>query len=199
MAIGIIDYGMGNLHSVENALNFIGADCFISNDIEALKKADKLILPGVGAFGDAIADIKAKGFDQLLEDYQKLDKPILGICLGMQLVFDTSDEYGSHTGLSLIPGAIKKLDIDLKIPHMGWNKLIIKNKAPLFENLPEDSYVYFVHSYYLETSDDLVSATTYYGKEIQIAAQKGNTYALQFHPEKSGDVGLQILRNFAKL
>lgn len=199
MAIGIIDYGMGNLKSVSNALDFLGADHFVSNNYDELSKASKLILPGVGAFKDAIELINAKSFDKLLEEAKKENKPILGICLGMQLMFDRSSEFGDHKGLSLIKGNIVKFDIDLKVPHMGWNKLNIKKEAPLFKDLPEESYVYFVHSFHLETDEDVVSATTCYGKEIQVAAQVGNIYALQFHPEKSGDVGLQILKNFIEL
>lgn len=199
MKIGIIDYGMGNLKSVTNALSFIGINSFISSDTKELAKADKLILPGVGAFKDAIELIRNKGIDLFLNKRTNEGIPLLGICLGMQLMFDTSNEFGIHKGLSLLEGDIIKLDVDLKIPHMGWNELIIKKEEPLFMNLPEKSYVYFVHSYHLQTDKDIISATTYYGKEIQIAAQKNNVYALQFHPEKSGDVGLQILRNFANL
>lgn len=199
MKIGIIDYGMGNLKSVTNALSFIGINSFISSDTKELAKADKLILPGVGAFKDAIELIRNKGIDLFLNKRTNEGIPLLGICLGMQLMFDTSNEFGLHKGLSLLEGDIIKLDVDLKIPHMGWNELIIKKEEPLFKNLPEKSYVYFVHSYHLQTDKDIVSATTYYGKEVQIAAQKNNVYALQFHPEKSGDVGLQILRNFANL
>lgn len=199
MRIGIIDYGMGNLKSVSNALDFLGAENFISSDIKELEKADKLILPGVGAFKDAIDLIKDKSFDLLLQKAKEANKPILGICLGMQLMFDTSSEFGFHQGLSLIKGDIVKFDIDLKVPHMGWNKLNILKESPLFVGLPEESYVYFVHSFHLETNEDVVSATTDYGKVIQVAAQEGNVFALQFHPEKSGDVGLKILSNFIEL
>lgn len=200
MIIGIIDYGMGNLQSVSNALKYIGVEHFTSSDKEVLKNADKLILPGVGAFKDAIERLREKGLDQLLMDMKAEGKPVLGICLGMQLLFDTSTEFGSHAGLGLIKGKVVKLDVqNLKIPHMGWNALHILKKAPLFMGLPEEAYVYFVHSYHLETEEDVVSATTYYGKDIQIAAQQGNIYGLQFHPEKSGDVGLKILENFALL
>lgn len=199
MAIGIIDYGMGNLKSVSNALDFLGAENFISDDYEKLSQADKLILPGVGAFKDAIDLIKDKSFDVLLSDAKEANKPILGICLGMQLMFESSSEFGEHVGLSLIKGHIVKFDIDLKVPHMGWNKLNILKESPLFVGLPEESYVYFVHSYHLETNEDVVSATTTYGKEVQVAAQEGNVFALQFHPEKSGDVGLKILSNFINL
>jgi glutamine amidotransferase len=199
MNIGIIDYGMGNLKSVTNALNFIGVNSFISSDIKELQKADKLILPGVGAFKDAIELLRKNNIDTFLHKINEEKVPLLGICLGMQLMFDNSSEFGNHKGLSLLQGNVVKFDVDLKIPHMGWNELIIKKEAPLFKGLPDSSYVYFVHSYHLETNADIVSATTYYGKEVQIAAQKDNTYALQFHPEKSGEVGLQILKNFANL
>jgi glutamine amidotransferase len=199
MKIGIIDYGMGNLQSVSNALDFLGAENFISNDYDELQKADKLILPGVGAFKDAIALIRDKSFDKLLEDAKAQGTPILGICLGMQLLFESSSEFGDHLGLGLLKGHIVKFDVDLKVPHMGWNQLNYKKDDPLFKGLPEESYVYFVHSYHLETNEDIVSATTYYGKEIQVAATEGNVFALQFHPEKSGDIGLKILKNFIEL
>ncbi|PKM50229.1 MAG: imidazole glycerol phosphate synthase subunit HisH [Firmicutes bacterium HGW-Firmicutes-7] len=199
MKIGIIDYGMGNLKSVSNALKYLGYTSFVSSDIKELSKADKLILPGVGAFKDAIALIREKNIENFLHQIHHEEVPLLGICLGMQLVFDSSTEFGSHKGLSLLKGEIVKLEVDLKIPHMGWNKLNIKKEAPLFVGLPENSYVYFVHSFHLQTNEDIVSATTYYGKEIQIAVQEKNTFALQFHPEKSGDVGLQILKNFSSL
>jgi len=199
MVIGIIDYGMGNLKSVSNALDFLGAKHFISDDYEMLLTADKLILPGVGAFKDAIELIRDKKFDELLALAKEQEKPILGICLGMQLLFDTSTEFGLHQGLGLLHGDIILMDVELKVPHMGWNRLDIIKEAPLFVGLPENSYVYFVHSYHLETTEDIVSATTYYGKDIQIAAQQGNVFGLQFHPEKSGDVGLKIFKNFIDL
>lgn len=199
MTVGIIDYGLGNLQSVKNALDYLGVKNIISNDIKTLKKTDQLILPGVGAFRDAMAMIKEQAFDKMIQEKADEDAPILGICLGMQLMFDKSYEFGTYDGLSLLEGEIIKFDIPLKVPHMGWNKLNIKKEAPLFKGLPADSYVYFVHSYHLETSADIVSATTTYGKEIQIAAQNKNTFALQFHPEKSGDIGLQILKNFTNI
>lgn len=199
MKIGIIDYGMGNLKSVSNALKYIGCETFISEDINELEKADKLILPGVGAFEKAIELIREKNIDSFLHRKHSEGMPLLGICLGMQLFFYTSYEFGTHKGLGLLKGEIVKLDVDLKIPHMGWNSIDILKEEPLFKGLPERCYVYFVHSYHLQTDADIVSATTFYGKDIQIAAQKDNTFALQFHPEKSGDVGLQILRNFANL
>lgn len=194
--IAIIDYGMGNLRSVQKALEFVGQEAVITDDVDVMEKADKLVLPGVGAFGDAIATIREKGFDKAIYNGVKSDKPFLGICLGMQLIFDKSYEYGEYEGLGLVPGTIKLLPDNVKKPHIGWNNLNIKMEAPLFKNIGESPYVYFVHSYYLETDAPVVSATTDYGKEIQVAVQKDNIFALQFHPEKSGDIGLEILKNF---
>ncbi len=197
--IAIIDYGMGNLRSVQKALEYVGQEAVITDDVATMEKADKLVLPGVGAFGDAINTIKTKGFDKVIYNGVNSDKPFLGICLGMQLVFDKSYEYGEYKGLGLIPGTIQLLPDNVKKPHIGWNNLNIKIREPLFKNLGESPYVYFVHSYYLETDAPVVSATTDYGKEIQVAVQKDNIFALQFHPEKSGDVGLEILKNFGGL
>ncbi len=197
--IAIIDYGMGNLRSVQKALEFVGQEAVITDDVSVMERADKLVLPGVGAFGDAISTIREKGFDKAIYDGVKSDKPFLGICLGMQMVFDKSYEYGEYEGLGLIPGEIKLLPDNVKKPHIGWNNLNIKMRAPLFENTGSSPYVYFVHSYYLETDAPVVSATTDYGKEIQVAVQKDNIFALQFHPEKSGDVGLEILKSFGGL
>lgn len=195
--IAIIDYGMGNLRSVQKALEFVGQEAVITDDISVMASADKLVLPGVGAFGDAIATIRNRGIDKVIYDAVDMDKPFLGICLGMQLIFDKSYEYGEYKGLGLIRGEIRLLPDNVKKPHIGWNNLNIKIRSPLFENVGESPYVYFVHSYYLETEDaPVVSATTDYGKEIQVAVQKDNIYALQFHPEKSGDVGLEILKSF---
>ena len=199
MKIGVIDYGMGNLGSISNVLSYIGVDYIISSDTKELEKADKLILPGVGAFKDAITLIREKKIDTFIENSVKRKIPLLGICLGMQLLFDSSSEYGYHKGLSILQGDIVKFNTDKKIPHMGWNKLNIMKKEPLFKGLNSDIYVYFVHSYHLTTSQDIVSATTNYGGNIQVAAQKDNVFALQFHPEKSGDVGITILRNFVSL
>ncbi len=197
--IAIIDYGMGNLRSVQKALEFVGENAVITDDVKVMEVADKFVLPGVGAFGDAISTIRKKGFDKVIYNGVKNDKPFLGICLGMQLIFDKSYEYGEFEGLGLIPGEIKLLPGNVKKPHIGWNNLNIKMREPLFKNLSESPYVYFVHSYYLETDAPVVSATTYYGREIQVAVQKDNVFAVQFHPEKSGDVGLEILKNFGGL
>lgn len=197
--IAVIDYGMGNLRSVQKAFEYLGYKAVITQQPSEIQKADKVVLPGVGAFKDAMQTIKQKGIDKVLYDVVEQKKPLLGICLGMQMFFEKSYEYGEHKGLGILQGEIVKLPENVKIPHMGWNSLNIKKKSPLFEGLSEEPYVYFVHSYHLNTEADIVSATTYYGKEIQVAAQKENVFALQFHPEKSGDVGLNILQNFGRL
>lgn len=197
--IAIIDYGMGNLRSVQKAFEFVGYDAIVTDDIEKIRKADKIVLPGVGAFGDAIKTIREKHIDEEIYKAVDLKKPFLGICLGMQMVFDKSYEYGEHEGLGIIKGEIKLLPDNVKIPHIGWNSLDIKMRSPLFEGLGDEPYVYFVHSYFLETDAPVVSATTFYGREIQVAAQKDNVFALQFHPEKSGNTGLKILKNFGGL
>lgn len=197
--IAIIDYGMGNLRSVQKAFEYLGNKAVITQQPGEIQKADKVVLPGVGAFKDAMQTIKQKGIDKVLYEVVEQKKPLLGICLGMQMFFEKSYEYGEHKGLGILQGEIVKLPECVKVPHMGWNSLTIKKKNPLFEGLSEEPYVYFVHSYHLQTQADIVSATTYYGKEIQVAAQKENVFALQFHPEKSGDVGLNILQNFGRL
>lgn len=197
--IGIIDYGMGNLRSVEKAFHFLGFEAKISDDADFLKKADKIVLPGVGAFADAVKTVKNKGFDKLIKSSVDEGKAFLGICLGMHMIFDVSYENGKHEGLGLIHGTVKKLPQNVKIPHIGWNDLKIYKEEPLFKGIGKNPYVYFVHSYYLETNEPVVSATTFYGKEIQVAVCKDNVFAVQFHPEKSGNVGLQILNNFGKL
>ena len=197
--IAIIDYGMGNLRSVQKAFEFVGYDAVITDDIEKIRKADKIVLPGVGAFGDAIKTIREKHIDEEIYKAVDLKKPFLGICLGMQMVFDKSYEYGEHEGLGIIKGEIKLLPDNVKRPHIGWNSLDIKMRSPLFEGFGDEPYVYFVHSYFLETDAPVVSATTFYGREIQVAAQKDNVFALQFHTEKSGNTGLKILKNFGGL
>ena len=197
--IAIIDYGMGNLRSVQKAFEYLGNHAVITDDVSVIQKADKVVLPGVGAFQDAMKTITQKGIDKVVYDIVDSKKPLLGICLGMHMFFDKSYEYGEHKGLGILQGEIKLLPNTVKIPHMGWNSLYIQKRSPLFEGLPEQPYVYFVHSYHLETNADIVSATTYYGKQIQVAAQKENVFALQFHPEKSGDIGLKILENFGRI
>ena len=197
--IAIIDYGMGNLRSVQKAFEFLGMQAVITEDASVIANADKVVLPGVGAFADAMATIRQKGIDKAVYDVVEQKKPLLGICLGMQMFFEKSYEYGVHEGLSILKGEIKKLPDTVKIPHMGWNSLSIQMRSPLFEDLEEEPYVYFVHSYHLQTEAPIVSATTYYGRQIQVAAQKDNVFALQFHPEKRGGVGLKILQNFGRI
>ncbi|MBS4959690.1 MAG: imidazole glycerol phosphate synthase subunit HisH [Clostridiales bacterium] len=197
--IAIIDYGMGNLRSVQKALEFVGQTAVITDDPKEMRRADKVVLPGVGAFCDAMKTIRQKGIDKEIMQVVKEEKPFLGICLGMQMMFEKSYENGEYTGLGILPGVIERLPDTVKIPQIGWNNLNITKREPLFSNLPESPYVYFVHSYHLKTEAPIVSATVFYGKEIQVAAQQKNVYALQFHPEKSGDVGLEILKNFGGL
>lgn len=190
---------MGNLRSVQKAFEFLGFEAIISDDPKVIEEADKVVLPGVGAFCDAIKTIREKGIDKVIYKIVEQNKPFLGICLGMQMMFDKSYENGEYEGLGLISGEIVRLPDTVKIPQIGWNSLDVKMRSPLFEGLGDEPYVYFVHSYHLETTAPVVSATCFYGKEIQVAAQKGNVFALQFHPEKSGDTGLKILENFGRL
>lgn len=200
--IAIIDYGVGNLFSLVSSLKAVGADAVITNDATVIKKADKLILPGVGAFGDAVEKLKNSGLFDLIISEAKNGKPLLGICLGMQMLFEKSYEYGTHEGLGLIDGSVVAmqgtLPENLKIPHIGWNALHLKNESPIFEHINDGDCVYFVHSFYAETDSSNLIATTEYGKEITAAVQKGNIYGCQFHPEKSGNVGLNILKAFCE-
>ena len=198
--IGIIDYGMGNLHSVKNALDFIGADSFVSDKIDELSMADGLILPGVGAFPDAMERLRAVGLDAFIKDYVKT-RPLIGICLGMQLLFDKSYEFRECEGLSLIGGEVVKIvEEGLKVPHMGWNELKLVNDSPIAATLKDGDHVYFVHSYKANVKDraDLVAVTDY-GSEVTAIVAHGNVYGCQFHPEKSESVGLDILRSFWRI
>ena len=198
--IGIIDYGVGNLFSLNASLQYLGLESIVTNDIEELEKADRIILPGVGAFGDAYAMLEKTG----LIPYLKLtQKPMLGICLGMQLLFDKSYEYGEYEGLGVIKGEIcpiaKDVSKDLKIPHMGWNSLSYKKDSKLFKYVSEGSYVYYVHSFYAKHCEESTVAVSNYGVEITGAVENGNYYGTQFHPEKSGIVGLNILKAFSEI
>ncbi len=195
----IIDYGAGNLQSVEKALRHIGCEGTVVGGAAGLMSADSAVLPGVGAFGEAMAGLESRGLVGAIGDFVRTGRPFLGICLGLQVLFESSQESPGVKGLSLLPGRIVRLPEDrgLKVPHMGWNSLEVKRPGWLLKGLPAEPYVYFVHSYYLQTEPELVSATAEYGAAIHAAVQKGNIAACQFHPEKSGDVGLAILRNFA--
>ena len=200
--IGIIDYDAGNLKSVEKALHYLGKEVIVTRDPEQLRQVDKVILPGVGAFGDAMAKLKEYHLDTLLLEIADSGKPFLGICLGLQLLFEESEESPGVEGLGILKGKIKRIpDEDgLKVPHIGWNSLHLEHNGRLFQNIPENSYVYFVHSYYLEAQDlEIVKASTEYGVHIHASVEKGNVFACQFHPEKSSETGLQILKNFAEI
>ena len=198
--IAIIDYGAGNLFSVKNALDFLQKESTITEDVQEIRKADAMILPGVGAFPDAMRMLKEKGLDKVIcEEAQR--KPLLGICLGMQMLFETSYEFKETKGLGLLEGSVVPTDGGgLKIPHMGWNSLHLQNDGRLFKGIPEETYVYFVHSYYLQAKEpEIVKATAQYGVTIHASVEKDNIFACQFHPEKSSKYGLKILENFAKL
>jgi glutamine amidotransferase len=197
--ITIIDYGMGNLRSVQKAFESFGALCSISSEPSDILNTNGIILPGVGAFPDAMESIKKAGIDDILKEAVKKNIPILGICLGMQLLFDESSEVRTTKGLGLIKGKIKKFEIDLKIPHMGWNNLNIIKECALLDGVKNDSYVYFVHSYYAEMNQENLNAETFYGVNVPAVVSSGNVFGAQFHPEKSGEPGIQMLKNFWNL
>ena len=200
--IAIIDYQMGNLRSVQKALERVGHPATITSDAREIARADKIILPGVGAFEDAIAELRRRNLVQPIKDAVAANKPFLGICLGLQLLFDVGYENGTHEGLGILPGEVVRFDVpaELKVPHMGWNALAIRRRPPLLEGLAEGTYVYFVHSYYVKPRDASVIATeTDYGGQFCSMIWRGNLFATQFHPEKSQADGLKILRNFAGL
>ena len=200
--IGIIDYDAGNLRSVEKALVSLGEEVIVSRDSSEILQADKVILPGVGSFGDAMNNLDKFGLVDTIKKVAASGTPFLGICLGLQLLFKESDETPGAEGLDILPGKILKIPAKdgFKIPHMGWNSLDVKPEARLFKGLEGNPYVYFVHSYYLQADDeDIVAATTEYGVKIHAAVEKDNIFACQFHPEKSSTVGLQILKNFVSL
>ena len=200
--IAIIDYGAGNLQSVKKAFDFIGAESVITDNPEIINACDRILLPGVGSFGDAMDSMAKSGLVETVKQNALSGKPFLGICLGLQLLFEESEESLGVKGLGIFKGKIKKFssDMGLKIPHIGWNSLEIKQKDGIFKNIPENSYVYFVHSYYLQAEDkNDIATVTNYGISFHSAVGKNNIFATQFHPEKSGDVGLQILRNFASM
>ena len=200
--IAIVDYGVGNLFSLSSSLKMIGAECVVTSDESVIRSADKIILPGVGAFEDARAKLSACGLDKIVIEEATRGKAVLGICLGMQMLFEKSYEYGEHEGLGLLKGSVVgmqgRLPEELMIPHIGWNSLNVKKSHPIFKYVNEGDYVYFVHSYYAEGCEDSLLATTEYGREITAAVANGNVTGTQFHPEKSGEVGLGILRAFAE-
>lgn len=200
--IAITDYDAGNLKSVEKALQFLGQECVITRDFHEIKKADKVILPGVGSFGDAMSQLRKFELDKVIHEVAAEQKPFLGICLGLQLLFEGSEESDGVEGLHLLDGEILRIPEQegLKIPNIGWNSLDLQNNGRLFQNLEGSPFVYFVHSYYLKAREEaIVKATIEYSTHIHASVEKDNIFACQFHPEKSGTVGLQILSNFAKL
>ncbi|MBQ9802740.1 MAG: imidazole glycerol phosphate synthase subunit HisH [Clostridia bacterium] len=202
--VAIIDYGVGNLFSLKSSLAAIGAEAAVTADPEAIRAADRVILPGVGAFGDAAAKLRATGLDKVVSQVAAAGKPVMGICLGMQLLLEKSFEYGEHQGLGLIAGEIRPIaDVipaGLKIPHIGWNALSFgKTKHPLFKYLKDGDCVYFVHSYYGARCEEAVIATAEYGAPLTAAVARGNVMGCQFHPEKSGNAGLAILRAFCEM
>lgn len=200
--IAIIDYDAGNIKSVEKAMQLLNQEVVITRDRKTILGADKVILPGVGAFGDAMSKLRQYGLEEVIHEVVRQKTPFLGICLGLQLLFERSDESPGVEGLGVLKGEILRIPETpgLKIPHMGWNSLAFPKSGRLFQKLPDEPYVYFVHSYYLKAGDEeIVTATTEYGTEIHASVECGNVFACQFHPEKSSDVGIQILRNFVEI
>jgi len=199
--IAIIDYDAGNLKSVEKALLFLGEEAKITSNAEEILSADKIILPGVGAFGDAMEKLNTSGLSETIREAVKRKIPLLGICLGLQLLFEASEESPGVDGLSVLKGKIIRIPDKegFKVPHIGWNSLKINPESKLFAGIPEDSYVYFVHSYYLKAEEPIVAATTDYVVDIHAAVEKEHIFACQFHPEKSGEIGLKLLKNFATM
>ena len=201
--VAIVDYGVGNLFSVKSSFEAIGAEAVVTDNAKVLEAADCILLPGVGAFEDAIKKLHDSGLDTVLKQLASSGKPLMGICLGMQLLFEKSYEYGIHQGLGLIKGEVRPIrdvaPVNLKVPHIGWNALDIKRDSPLLKNVKSGDCVYFVHSYYATDCEESVIATTEYGAPITAAVQSGNIMGCQFHPEKSGEVGLSILRAFVQI
>ena len=196
----VIDYDAGNLKSVEKALHFLGQECSVTREADEILRADRVILPGVGAFGDAMKQLKKYELDKVIREVTAKGTPFLGICLGLQLLFEGSEESSGVEGLGILKGHILRIPDKegLKIPHIGWNSLELRGNGRLFEGLPAQPYVYFVHSYYLKAADEtIVKAVAEYGVTIHASVEQGNIFACQFHPEKSGTAGLQILKNFA--
>lgn len=201
MTVAIVDYGMGNLHSVSKAVERLGYECIVTGEAERILAADSVILPGVGAFGDAMGHLRESGLDLVVKQVAAGDQPLLGICLGMQLLFSSSEEHGSHKGLDILSGSVVRFEPrdGYKVPHMGWNRLAFRQpQSPLFEGLQE-GHVYFVHSYHVlvEKESDLLGVTDY-GYPVTAIVGQGNVFGMQFHPEKSGELGIKLLGNFLK-
>ncbi len=197
--IGIVDYHLNNLRSVQKAFEKVGAGAFISDKADELRKADKLVLPGVGAFGQAMQNLRTLSLDNVLNEHVAAGKPLLGICLGMQLLFSKSFELGEFSGLNYVNGEVKLFPSKVKIPHMGWNQVEIIRNSPFLRNVEEKSFVYFVHSYYVDPTDDVTVTRTEYGIRFTSIIEQKNIFGIQFHPEKSQTTGLQLLKNFTEI
>ncbi|PSM52332.1 imidazole glycerol phosphate synthase HisFH, HisH subunit [Campylobacter blaseri] len=202
--IGIVDYGAGNIKSIENAFLSVGAKIKLVKDPDELIRFDRIVLPGVGAFKDAMEILKKINLDEAIKDFIKTGKPFLGICLGLQLLFETSEEFETSNGLGILKGKVvkfdkSKFDKNLKIPHIGWNSLELRKTSQLTKNLKDKPYMYFVHSYHIECNKDILLSKTFYGYEFTSAIEKDNVFGLQPHPEKSGEVGLKIVKNFMEI
>ncbi|MHB1295920.1 MAG: imidazole glycerol phosphate synthase subunit HisH [Anaerolineae bacterium] len=196
----IVDFGIGNLRNVERAFRRLGVAAQVTNAPEDIRRATAVVLPGVAAFGDSIANVRALGLEDPIVGAIRDGLPFLGICVGLQLLFETSEEMGEHRGLGVLPGRVRRFPADLCVPHMGWNQIHQTQPSPLWAGLPDDSYAYFVHSYYVDPEDaSVIAAATDYGSDFTSAIRRGNLFGIQFHPEKSQDVGERILRNFATL
>ncbi|MBS1791689.1 MAG: imidazole glycerol phosphate synthase subunit HisH [Acidobacteria bacterium] len=200
MSIAIIDYGVGNLRSVEKAFTSQGIDAVVTSDEKLLRSADKLVLPGVGAFKACMDGLKARGFDELVLDAAKAGKPIIGLCVGLQMMFDEGHEFGIHKGLGLMPGRVVKFPDKLRVPHIGWNQVEFKRDHAVFSELPSQTFFYFVHSFYVESADqNCVLGETDYGMRYASICGRGKILGVQFHPEKSQTAGLKLLKNFAEM
>lgn len=198
--IAIIDYGMGNLRSVQKGFEKVGFTAEVTSDPEKVRKAEKVVLPGVGAFGDAMANLRAANMLEVIQETVQAGKPFLGICLGLHLMFDSSEEFGFHEGLHIFRGHVRLLPPGLKVPHMGWNQIEIQKEDPILKDIPDGSMFYFVHSYYVDPEGQKVTTTlTDYGIKFTSIASQDNVFGIQFHPEKSSTVGLRILKNFGEL
>lgn len=200
MSIAIIDYGVGNLRSVEKAFTSQGIDAVVTRDEKVLREAEKLVLLGVGAFGYAMESLRNLGFDRLVIEAAQIGKPIIGLCVGLQMMFEEGYEFGAHRGLGLLPGRVLKFPAGVRIPHVGWNQVELKQSHPVFRDLPNNSFFYFVHSYYVESADpECVLGETEYSLRFASICGRGNIIGAQFHPEKSQDAGLKLLNNFAQM
>jgi imidazole glycerol-phosphate synthase subunit HisH len=196
--IAIVDYGLGNLGSVTKGFRHAGAATVLTSDPAVLARADALVLPGDGAFGATMAEVRARGLDHPLREAAALGVPLLGICIGMQVLFEESEEHGQHQGLGLLPGRVRRFDGALPVPHMGWNRLAFPRPHPLFDGIPPGSHVYFVHSYFCDAPEDVTLATSDYGRDFPAVVGRGSVLGVQFHPEKSQAIGLRMLGNFVR-